>query len=609
MMGSSIVSAITRWFRGPRALLGALALVIITPLVGGLLVWAYWNPPANTNALPAAIVNEDTPATVNGRTVDAGGEMVKKLTSSNTLQWQSTSMDQARQGLSNGTYSLVVRVPPGFSQQVASLDSGTPQQAQLDAYTNDAVNYMAGHMAADAMVGLEQQAGANLSLNFIDSVYAALPQAKAQGDSAVAGAKALSDGLGQASQQAQQVAASTKQVADGTAAAATAVTNAANSAKALPTSAATVATSAQNISALGSTISTGAKTIDTGLANVQQQLTSQGDVDIANTISNLRQQFAGTVTKPAGDVATASAALGTQARQLGTDAQAITTSLTGVNGQLTELSNTAKTSADGAAALSKQLTETLLPQSQELYNGLQAAASKVPPVSEEQRDAFTKVLAQPVQIVDHRDNEVQSMGEGFAPLFVPTALFVGAMVIFLLMQAINRRLLATGFASWRAVASRWVPAVAWAMAQVIVLLLVLLGLGVRAVTWGPTLGIMILTGVCFVSMAQFVRAALGGGGQFVLMGLLALQLTATAGTYPVQTLNGFFQALHPFMPMTYAADGIRRGIAGGPISPYLWIDAGVLLAVSVACVGATVYVATYKRRLSAASMQPAIALN
>ena len=348
----------------------------------------------------------------------------------------------------------------------------------------------------------------------------------------MAGAKALSDGLGQASQQAQQVAASTKQVADGTAAAATAVTNAANSAKALPTSAATVATSAQNISALGSTISTGAKTIDTGLANVQQQLTSQGDVDIANTISNLRQQFAGTVTKPAGDVATASAALGTQARQLG-DRRA------GDHHQPDGSQRPIDRTLQHCQDLRRRCRRAVQAADRDPAPAVAGASSTGCRPRRAKCRRCRRNSGMPSQRCSRsRCRSSITVTTRCSPWArdSPCCSSHGALRRrhghLLLMQAINRRLLATGFASWRAVASRWVPAVAWAMAQVIVLLLVLLGLGVRAVTWGPTLGIMILTGVCFVSMAQFVRAALGGGGQFVLMGLLALQLTATAGPTP-----------------------------------------------------------------------------
>ena len=44
-----------------------------------------------------------------------------------------------------------------------------------------------------------------------------------------------------------------------------------------------------------------------------------------------------------------------------------------------------------------------------------------------------------------------------------------------------------------------------------------------------------------------------------------LQLTSAGGTYPVQTSPGFFAAIHPFLPMSYVVDGLRRLITGGDL--------------------------------------------
>ena len=43
--------------------------------------------------------------------------------------------------------------------------------------------------------------------------------------------------------------------------------------------------------------------------------------------------------------------------------------------------------------------------------------------------------------------------------------------------------------------------------------------------------------------------------------LLLFQLASSAGTYPLALTNGFFQAIHPFLPMSYTVSGLRQTIS------------------------------------------------
>lgn len=58
---------------------------------------------------------------------------------------------------------------------------------------------------------------------------------------------------------------------------------------------------------------------------------------------------------------------------------------------------------------------------------------------------------------------------------------------------------------------------------------------------------------------------------------LVLQLSGSAGTYPIQLTSGFFKWLHPYLPMTYTVDGFRESIMiGGSV----WPQVGVLLGIT-----------------------------
>jgi putative membrane protein len=156
--------------------------------------------------------------------------------------------------------------------------------------------------------------------------------------------------------------------------------------------------------------------------------------------------------------------------------------------------------------------------------------------------------------------------------------------------------------------TRWVPGFAWVLVQVVLVTLGLLVLGVQAAAWPALIGVLLLTGAAFLSIVQLLKAILGGGGHLVALALLVLQIVASGAIFPIQTLGGFFGLLHPLMPMTYAADAVRRTIAGGPLTPFVWIDVLVLLAITFAAMGLTAYAASRKRSVSAAGLQPAITL-
>ena len=67
----------------------------------------------------------------------------------------------------------------------------------------------------------------------------------------------------------------------------------------------------------------------------------------------------------------------------------------------------------------------------------------------------------------------------------------------------------------------------------------------------------------FTAVNQMLVALLGGTGRFVALVLLALQLAAAGGTYPIETSPGFFGFLHDLLPMSHVVDGLRAATAGG----------------------------------------------
>jgi len=75
----------------------------------------------------------------------------------------------------------------------------------------------------------------------------------------------------------------------------------------------------------------------------------------------------------------------------------------------------------------------------------------------------------------------------------------------------------------------------------------------------------------------------------------------------VQTTPGFFQAIHPLLPMTYVGEAARQAIDGGSAGPVV-IGVLVLLAYAICSWILTVVVARRGRQLTPSVLHPELAI-
>ncbi|MFF5786769.1 YhgE/Pip family protein [Streptomyces sp. NPDC012693] len=240
----------------------------------------------------------------------------------------------------------------------------------------------------------------------------------------------------------------------------------------------------------------------------------------------------------------------------------------------------------GAGALDGGLFK-LADGSGELAGGLRDGVERIPDYDEQDRDRRTEVMADPVRLASQSLHKAPNYGTGFAPYFIPLSLWVGAMVAYMIIQPLNRRALAAGASAWRIALAGWFPVAAIGVLQVAALMSVLhWGLGLQMARAAGTVGFLTLVTCCFAAIIQWLNARFGAAGRILVLAVLMLQLTSAGGTYPVQTSPGFFNAVHPFLPMTYVVDALRRLITGGGIGP-VWQACAVLTAFTVGALALT----------------------
>lgn len=273
-----------------------------------------------------------------------------------------------------------------------------------------------------------------------------------------------------------------------------------------------------------------------------------------------------------------------------------------------DLASGTGTLASGAAQVADG-TDRLGDGSRQLADSLADGAAQIPDDSDTTRTDRAGALSTPVELASTDVAAADGYGEGFAPFFVPLALFVGGLITWLLLRPLPPRGLATPAPGWRIALAGYLPALAIGVGQVLILLTVVhFGLGLGWSTALGTVAFTVLVAAAFLAVQQMLVAVLGpAAGKVAIIALLMLQLTASSGTYPVETTPGFFRALHPALPMTYAVTGLRELTTGGT-DARLWTSVAALLAFVVGSLAITSWRAARQRTWTLSRLHPALSI-
>jgi putative membrane protein len=244
----------------------------------------------------------------------------------------------------------------------------------------------------------------------------------------------------------------------------------------------------------------------------------------------------------------------------------------------------------------------------QLASGLADGAARIPGYDRDGIAARAGVLADPVDLRRQVRHPAGTYGVGFAPYFIGLALWVGAMITYMLLRPVNLRHVLSGARPSKVALAGWLPAVVIGVAQALLLYTVLyLTLGLRPVHAVATVGYLLLAALTFTALVQWLGARLGPAGRLAALALLMLQLTASGGTYPVQTSPAFFAAIHPYLPMSYVVDGLRHLIDGGSTGTVV-VGCLVLAGFAAAAFGLTTVAAWRARVLTPRVLHPELVM-
>lgn len=169
-------------------------------------------------------------------------------------------------------------------------------------------------------------------------------------------------------------------------------------------------------------------------------------------------------------------------------------------------------------------------------------------------------------------------GQGFAPFFMTTSLWLGALMIFFVIEPLYPK--QRGAGRLRTVLGRIPSYLAACALEAAAVMAAAFLIGVPSMySTSPflLLGYALSVSVCFMLIMQFLNMTLGVAGKALAVLVLILQLACSGGTLPVELGRGFLASMKPFMPFTYAIDGFRETITYANPSVILG-DLGILAA-------------------------------
>jgi len=264
-----------------------------------------------------------------------------------------------------------------------------------------------------------------------------------------------------------------------------------------------------------------------------------------------------------------------------------------------ELLNGINQLADGSVALEEGSVQLANGASQlddgvnTLSEGTNELATKLSDATKETKDAKGSeekydMISKPVQLKTVELNDVPNYGTGLAPYFLSLALFVGALLLTVIFPLREKAGIPKSGFSW--FVSKFSVLLFVSIIQAMLADMILLyALGIEVKSIPIFMLFSILTSLTFMMIVQFLVTTMDNPGRFIAIIIMILQLTTSAGTFPLELIPEGYQKINQWLPMTYSVRGFKTIISTGNFST-LWPQVFVLVSFIIcAMIGTIIY--------------------
>ncbi|MGE7695674.1 YhgE/Pip family protein [Lysinibacillus sp. NPDC094177] len=289
----------------------------------------------------------------------------------------------------------------------------------------------------------------------------------------------------------------------------------------------------------------------------------------------------------------------TLAQKLGELNAGVKTAVTGsktLASGLNELASGTTTLNKGTTTLASKSGElaagssTLADGTTELVDGTSTLSSKLGEASEKAKEVHVNkdtydMVGSPVEVDKESVNHVPNYGTGFSPYFISLGLFVGALMISIVFPFVEPAIRPKNGAAWFT-SKISVLAIVGLIQTILTVVIVKWGLGLEVYSLGYFFLTALLTSYVFLALIQMLVSIFGDPGRFMAIIVLILQLTTSAGTFPLELIPSPLQVFNKLLPMTYTVSAFKASISTGDTS-FLMQNYGILAGFLVAFLAIT----------------------
>ena len=356
-----------------KILLISMAVISFIPILySGFFLGSIWDPYGQTKNLPVAFVNEDKGASLNGKSLNVGESVEKKLKDNHDLGWEFVSKQQADEGVNSGHFYAVVTIPSDFSQKAASITESEPQQAVINFTTTPAKNYIGSLVSNQAAAKVKSSVSEQITQAYAKGILENLDKLGIGLDTAANGASTLHDGLGRLQSGTQTYVGGVKQLA----------------------------VNQQSLTGGLAQLSDGSRKLQAGLGQLSNNLPTESQL---SQLSDGMKQLQSGINQLNASVSNPSPALVAQQNKVKTDAQTLAETMLASRSDLLAAGGTLQTLGAQAAASGSDSTTISLPQISNISRALtktQIISAQMETLREDLQALTQQLLAQQTQLQD-----------------------------------------------------------------------------------------------------------------------------------------------------------------------------------------------------------------
>lgn len=551
-------------FSNPIVILVLVGIIILPSLYALLNIQACWNPYENTGDVDFAIANLDNGSTFEGMNLNIGNELVKELKKNDKFDWKFVTEDELRRGVHDGDYYAGIVIPKNLSENVISITGDNPKQAELEYVVNIKANPVANKLTDTASNAVYTTLNAKIVEIINLAAYGKLGELQ----------EGLSSGAGQLASGGSQLAAGSAQISSGASQVSSGVSQVEDGASQVSSGASQVQSGVGQVQSGADSVKQGSSAVQQGASQVQQgskelqqavdpsklpegpvKQVVEGSINLANG--------SGDVASGASSLAEGSVSLAEGSSKLAESSGEVADGASQVAGGSVELAEGALSLAAGSQLLSSSASQALITAA----SSLAASADSLSSITGINETILGEYFFAPVKLDRNEVFPVPDYGSNVAPFYLVLSMWVGALITCAMLKPGTAE--GTKYSPLEMYFGKLVIFVALSILQVAVTITGVFILGIYIANVPLFIFSALLVSVVFMILTYSFVSALGDVGKAIAIVLLVFQISGTGGIYPVEIMDSVFQALNPYLPMTYAITLIREAQLGLVWSNYL----------------------------------------